>query len=261
MMAFPGRIKKKKSKTLKYCTLTEYLNELKKCVNGDICRELERESDIYKNNLDILLQQYELKPLPINVLKTKEPPAIDGKLNDPVWQNAQALTDFFILKKNTLAKVQTHVRMAYDENNLYLAAVMDEPYPDKIKARFTERDTEVFIDDCFEIFIGSKEDLKDYYHIVINSRGTVFDDKRNIGDYTKWNGTYDIAASINKNSWQLEMAIPWSNFDFAGKGQKLFTCNFARERYADGRTYCTYAPLFGAGFHLPQWFWLLKLED
>ncbi|MCM8803737.1 MAG: hypothetical protein NC833_00585 [Candidatus Omnitrophica bacterium] len=51
-------------------------------------------------------------------LKIKEPPIIDGKLTESIWEKAKKITGFIRTdKKPTLQ--QTSVRICYDEKNLY----------------------------------------------------------------------------------------------------------------------------------------------
>ena len=232
---------------------------LQKTIDPRIALELKKECDVHFRNLRFLSKQYQTKKSPIPVKITDNSPVIDASLNDSCWESSLDSTDFLVLGTQKTDKIQTHVRLAYDTKNLYIIAKMDEPNIEKIKANFSKRDSEIFLDDCFEIFIGTSLNKQNYYHIVINSIGAIFDEKRTNGvSFAQWDGKYTIAVKKLDDSWMLEMAIPWSNFDFSGS-KKMFICNFARERYVTKKEFSTFAPLFGSGFHLPQWFWTLKL--
>src|SRR5215813_7469479 len=51
-----------------------------------------------------------------------EAPTIDGDLSDPVWQKAQAITEFYQVEPNEgqAPSERTDVRFLYDANNLYV---------------------------------------------------------------------------------------------------------------------------------------------
>ena len=60
------------------------------------------------------------------------PPEIDGRLDDAAWQNASS--ERFLDATNAPADPGTELFLAYDEDNLYVAARLAEPEPDKIRA-------------------------------------------------------------------------------------------------------------------------------
>ncbi|MFA6715353.1 MAG: LamG-like jellyroll fold domain-containing protein [Victivallales bacterium] len=149
-------------------------------------------------------------------------PRLDGLLNDPCWQKAQKMKNFFIAGSMppAFAEEKTEVRACYDKKNLYLGIVCRESSPAKIKAEVKERDSTIWLDDCVEIFIGKKP-LKSYYHFFANSLGTKSDIKTEyLGqgragsryrNDKKWNPEWQVAAGRNADSWIAEIAIPWSS--------------------------------------------------
>ena len=60
-----------------------------------------------------------------HIHRATSPIKIDGDDNDVAWQTAEVAKDFhMVLPMDTsLAKVPTTVRMAYDDNNVYIIAV------------------------------------------------------------------------------------------------------------------------------------------
>ncbi|MDO8595727.1 MAG: DUF4838 domain-containing protein, partial [Sulfuricaulis sp.] len=53
------------------------------------------------------------------VKRTRQPPVIDGKLDDACWKDAQTLGDFVKLPSGTSPKYRTEARLAYDDQALY----------------------------------------------------------------------------------------------------------------------------------------------
>lgn len=75
-------------------------------------QETEDTDPIIKSNLD----KWAVIP------KIEQRPDIVGNLNDPVWEDVRALSDFVTVYDNELAKTDTEVKAAYDEENVYIGA-------------------------------------------------------------------------------------------------------------------------------------------
>lgn len=54
------------------------------------------------------------------VSETEDAPEIDGMLDDPVWEEANNLTDFATAYANEILADEAAVKLAYDEDNLYI---------------------------------------------------------------------------------------------------------------------------------------------
>jgi len=61
--------------------------------------------------------------------KAKSPIVIDGLLNEPHWQQADSITDFFACfpVDTGLAQAQSTVRMTFDDDNFYVGVVCYDP--------------------------------------------------------------------------------------------------------------------------------------
>src|SRR5262245_61209820 len=62
------------------------------------------------------------------------PPSIDGRLDDPAWSSAPVATDFIQLQPQpgAIARWPTEVRIAYDDEMLYVGARLYDAHPDSI---------------------------------------------------------------------------------------------------------------------------------
>ncbi len=117
----------------------------------------------------------------------------------------------------------TAVKMMWDEQYLYVGAVLDEPH---LRASLTERDSVIFHDNDFEVFIDPDGTTRDYYEIEINALNTIFDlylpktyEDGGTADHD-WNcdgldTAVQIQGTLNDPSdvdlgWSVEMAIPWA---------------------------------------------------
>ena len=74
---------------------------------------------------------------------------IDGKLDDPAWNDAPWTDDFVDIEGDAKPKprFRTRAKMLWDDQNLYIAAELEEPY---VWATLREHDSVIFRDPDFE---------------------------------------------------------------------------------------------------------------
>lgn len=192
----------------------------------------------------ILFFQFTHAAIPLVQIGQNASPKIDGTLNDAGWQNCAQIFPFIENMGNGLAKVQTRVKLFYDDRALYVAFICNEPFVDKLVANHTQRDQDVWRDDGVEIHILSPNG-KNSFHILFNSLGVTDDSKD--GDYG-WDPKLQIATfkQPEKQRWGVETAIPWSELGFAPQPGDSLAMNFTRmrqqefERSAWNATYGTF---------------------
>ncbi len=106
--------------------------------------------------------------------RAKEKPIIDGNLDKPFWQNVpftEAFTD--ISGPNFPApRFATRAKMCWDDDNLYIGALLEG---DEIWATLTQRDSVIYLDNDFEIFIDTSSSTHDYLEIEVNALNTQWD--------------------------------------------------------------------------------------
>jgi hypothetical protein len=137
----------------------------------------------------------------------------------PEWTNPFA--DITGNRDNQPAQ-QTRVKMLWDDENFYFAAELEEKH---VRATLRQRDTVIYYDNDFEIFIDPDGDTHLYYELEVNAFGTVWDllmvkPYRDGGPaISGWNisglkvgvnveGTINNPESDDKN-WTVEIAMPW----------------------------------------------------
>lgn len=239
--------------------LNRWLPKLKAAVPSELFKTMRKELDGYIEDYRLILEDQSNKPFPLKVKLTHKPPIIDGKLDDECWQDKEAITGFLLLRKGlSKAKEQTIARLAYDKENLYLGVTCSESNMNKIKATHKKRDSNVYGDDCIEVFLDSEKKGEKYYHIVVNSIGTIYDA---INLRRDWQGSYEIGTKINKDSWTLEMAIALKSISISEiKAGDRWNFNICRERRVEPKEYSSYALLLRSGFHTPARFWTIEFE-
>mgnify|MGYP001640425353 CR=1 FL=1 len=107
-------------------------------------------------------------------LRTADSICINGIANEAVWQHAPLITRFTDISGagHPEPRFGTQARMLWDDRYLYIAAELQEP---DVWADLKLRDTIVYYNNDFEVFIDPDGDGHHYYEIEVNALCTVFD--------------------------------------------------------------------------------------
>ncbi len=177
---------------------------------------------------------------------------LDGKLDEPCWQQAPLAGGFMIYGSSRVASPQTFFRVLYSNTHLYFGIVCDEPNMKQLIPVKEARDSHgIFRQESVELFIDAAHDHAHYKHIAMNAVGSVFDEN---GRDVYWNGNEQVAASRSAKCWILEIAIPWTDLGVTpGKGM-ILGINLCRNRkLGKGRQWSYWSRTRG-GFHDPERF-------
>ena len=166
------------------------------------------------------------KNLPKNYIAyfTSDKISIDGKDDENVWKDALWSDSFIDIEGEKTPKFKTQFKMLWDQENLYLYSKMEDPH---IWASLKQRDTIIFHNNDFEIFIDPNGDTHNYMEIEINALNTVWDlfltkpYRNNATVLNQWDikgfqssvyvsGTLNDASDIDEY-WAVEIAIPLSS--------------------------------------------------
>src|SRR5690554_4553732 len=182
--------------------------------------------------------------------RAKESLVLDGKLDKPFWQAAPWSGDFVDIEGDAKPRPtkRTRVKMLWDDEYLYIGAELQE---DQIWATLTERDSVIFHDNDFEVFIDPDGDTHNYFELEINALNTVWDlflpkPYRDGGppisgwDIAGLKTAVHIEGELNNPEaanvgWSVELALPWKIIQEAvpPHGQKpapgdIWRINFSR---------------------------------
>jgi len=206
------------------------------------------------------------KPPTGYVAETKAPPTIDGRLTERAWSASQVLKVTRTLDGSGRARQATEIRLLRDAKRLYIGIRCEEPFTDKMRATRRTRDEDLWGDDGVEIFLGTADDW-DYYHIIVNSLGAIYD---GFNKDKSWNGAIEAAGAVDERQWSAEVAVGLAELVFplpAGKPRKgtevkRWIANFNRNRYTrGGLKELSWSPTFSGNSHVPRRFGRLLFED
>ena len=137
------------------------------------------------------------------VSATKAPPEIDGKLDDPLWQQGRPLE----VESVTAGTGPFQVRAAYDPGRLYLAVRCEGT---ATKAAPAERDSNVWRDDCVEIWVGvGSGKAKRAYQFIVNAANAIYDAQ---GKDRSYNPDWKHATARSDEGWTVEASLPRDAF-------------------------------------------------
>jgi arylsulfatase A len=198
--------------------------------------------------------------------RTPARPAIDGKLDEPGWV-AAPWTDVFVdiegdptparqvrapgaPDRRPAPRYRTRAKMLWDDDYFYIGAEMEEP---DVWATLTERDSVIFRDNDFEVFIDPDGDTHAYYELEVNALNTVWDlmlikpyrdggPAINGWDIAGLQSAVDVRGTINRpgdkdEGWSVEIAMPWTILREASASRKTpqpgdrWRVNFSRVQW------------------------------
>jgi hypothetical protein len=164
--------------------------------------------------------------------RTSAPLTVDGKLDEPAWRAAPWSEPFIDIDGVARPRFATRARMLWDDAFLYIAAELEEP---DIWATLKARDSVIFQDNDFEVFIDPDGDTHGYYELEVNAFGTAWDllllqPYRDGGpaihawDIAGLQVGVDVAGTINRpgdrdERWTVELALPWNILNEAAPGR------------------------------------------
>jgi hypothetical protein len=142
---------------------------------------------------------------------------MDGKLDEPIWQSAPAITQFY--QKEPVEGVaptqRTDVRIVYDGKTLYVGARMFDDKPDQIVGRLVRRDGESESDELIITFDTFLDHLGQTV-LWMNPKGVRGDAFGPGGSNLdqSWDPVWVGRAQVDDLGWTAEMAIPFSQLRF-----------------------------------------------
>ena len=179
------------------------------------------------------------------ILQTKfisEKIEIDGKLEEAVWQTASLASDFVMFEPDNGAKIaenkKTEIRVLYDNDAIYIGALMYDENPEKIMKEITQRDN-FGASDLFGVFINGFNDGQQDFQFFVNAADGQADcitTDTNGEDYS-WDAVWKSKALITDKGWVVEMRIPYAALRFSGEKKQTWGLNFFREIKRDRQKY------------------------
>ncbi|HZH98901.1 MAG TPA: carbohydrate-binding family 9-like protein [Fimbriimonadaceae bacterium] len=172
---------------------------------------------------------------------------MDGSLSHPVWNLAPWSELFIDIEGVAIPPLRTRMKMLWDSCCLYIGAEMEEPH---LWATLTERDSVIFQDNDFEVFIDPDDDHHNYVELEVNALGTEWDlllpkpyrdggpainafDIAGLRTAVRLEGSLNDPSDVDRG-WSVTIALPFealasvSNRPMPPKPRERWRINFSR---------------------------------
>lgn len=159
-----------------------------------------------------------------DIVRSRTPIVVDGKLDEAAWKQAKPTGDFHFNWWKEGEKEKTVAKLLWDDENLYVGFYCHDK---NISAEVVKRHGPVSRDDAAEAFISpNPEKPRNYYGFEINAIGTMLNfiradwykgpfntEPEGVKYRTTFHGQTAKQESPSDDHWVLELAIPFKNFE------------------------------------------------
>lgn len=166
----------------------------------------------------------------IKAMRTTADLEIDGVLDEETWIDVPYATGFVTQQPNPGLKPsqKTHVKIVYDNEAIYVGAMMYDTKPDSILQELSQRD-QFGNTDWFGIFIDPYRDGINGVSFIVTPAGVQFDAKySDFGEDSNWDAVWESQTAINAEGWVAEFKIPYSAIRFPKTETQTWHVNFGR---------------------------------
>ncbi len=166
-------------------------------------------------------------------IKTDESIIIDGLLNESIWGKAPDAGAFIQLRPNRKdpKKINTSVKILYDDNYVYFGFFCYDTEPDKIVPGTIKIDGDLRDTDSIYILIDTFFDTKSFYYFATNIIGAKSDGTIPKGSRTvnySWDGSWKSFSQKTEFWWSTEIAIELSSIFDKPVKNKTFGLSLCR---------------------------------
>ncbi|MBF4518591.1 carbohydrate binding family 9 domain-containing protein [Flavobacterium sp. ANB] len=167
---------------------------------------------------------------------------IDGKLDEAAWENAATASDFVMFDPDNGKPMpdskKTDIKVLYNNDAIYIGAIMHDDEPEKILKEISQRDN-FGTADIFGVFINGFNDGQQNFEFFVSAADVQGDCIMTdaIGEDYSWDAVWISKAKITDKGWIVEMKIPYAALRFSAENKQTWGINFFREIKRERRKY------------------------
>ena len=158
---------------------------------------------------------------------------LDGVLDERVWTSSEPSSGFVQSEPLTgqPATEQTDVWVAFDDDNLYVAAHMHDRDAQHLIVNDIKKDFKEEDQDTFELLLDTFGDRRNGYVFSTNVEGARHDrqvslEGREINQ--SWDAVWEVRTKRAANGWTAEIRIPFRALRFDASSNRAWGVNFSR---------------------------------
>ena len=188
-----------------------------------------------------------------------EPPKLDGLVNEPLWQEMDAATDFVQQNpdEGELSAERTEVRIGFDDRNLYIGIICFDSQPENIVVTQNRRDAQLDDTDSVQILLDTFNDDQSGFIFGTSPTGIEFDAQVSKAGQTRgggggparaggaggrggaqrggaaafnlnWDAVWSVRSQITKRGWESEIIIPFRTLRYKPGSDQVWGLNIQR---------------------------------
>lgn len=171
-------------------------------------------------------EQYQL-----HIHKVNEKIKIDGELTDNGWKEAGTAKDFWLKfpQDNAKASHNTEVKVTYDENFLYVGAIIYDSLP--LIGQSLKRDSRIRESDGLGVVLDPMNKKTNGFYFSVTAFNVQADDLVTAGSEGEltfsWDNKWYSKTKISSDHYTIEMAIPFKALRY-DKSSTQWGINFIR---------------------------------
>ena len=169
----------------------------------------------------------------VAAVRIAEPIVVDGVLDEAAWAAAEPAVDFHQQFPDEFAPAteRSEVRFLYDDEMLYVGAMLYDGERDGLIINSLQRDFSNFQTDSFLVVLDTFLDQRSGYGFNTNAAGAqrdgqTFDNGRR-NDFN-WNGAWIVRSAVLENGWSTEIAVPFKTLRFPAGDVQQWGLNMQR---------------------------------
>ena len=169
----------------------------------------------------------------VAAVRITEPIVVDGALDEAAWAAAEPAVDFHQQFPDEFAPAteRSEVRFLYDDEMLYVGAMLYDGEPDRLIIDSIRRDFSNFQSDSFLVVLDTFLDRRSGYGFNTNAAGAQRDvqasDNGRRND-VNWDGAWIVRSAILENGWSTEIAVPFKTLRFPAADVQQWGLNLQR---------------------------------
>jgi hypothetical protein len=167
----------------------------------------------------------------VQAIRAVTPIVIDGGLDDEVWLKAPPATEFIQRDpdEGKPATERTELRVAYDDDALFVGVRLHDREPARIARQLARRDTEAEADG-FWLFLDPHHDHLTGAAFSVSAAGVQGDSTVHNDSWqdNSWDAVWESAVKMDERGWTVEMRLPYSQLRFPAADRHTFGINAMR---------------------------------
>lgn len=181
-----------------------------------------------------------------------DPPVIDGRVNEAIWQTVKPYADFIQQDptEGAPATEKTEIRMIVGKGTVYIGIICFDSDPSKIIVSQARRDASLADTDSIVMVLDTFNDNQNAFVFGTNPIGIEYDgqvaregqtsgvaapgtgagtQRGNISAFNpNWDGDWVVKAQVTDRGWEAEMAIPLKTLRYATGSNQTWGFNAER---------------------------------